>query len=351
MKSIMNTSMSSVTLSSDKKTIPTSPQSQPPQEAPAKRGLGLSRIWDSYGMLVVFAVVFIGCVIFVPNFGSFINMKGLGLAISMSGMVACGMLFCLASGDFDLSVASVIACAGVTTAVVINMTESLWLGGGAGLLLGALCGLINGFVIARLKINALITTLATMQIVRGLAYIISDGKAVGIEDERFFALGYTNWLGLPAPIWITIACLALFGFLLNKTTFGSNTLAIGGNEDAARLAGVPVVRTKIIIFVLSGLVSAAAGIILASRMTSGQPMTSIGYELIVISACVLGGVSLKGGIGKISYVIAGILILGTVENAMNLLNISPFSQYVVRGLILLAAVIFDRYKQLAKRTV
>ncbi|WP_085903064.1 L-arabinose ABC transporter permease AraH [Yersinia enterocolitica] len=342
--------MSSVTLSSDKKTIPTSPQSQPPQEAPAKRGLGLSRIWDSYGMLVVFAVVFIGCVIFVPNFGSFINMKGLGLAISMSGMVACGMLFCLASGDFDLSVASVIACAGVTTAVVINMTESLWLGG-AGLLLGALCGLINGFVIARLKINALITTLATMQIVRGLAYIISDGKAVGIEDERFFALGYTNWLGLPAPIWITIACLALFGFLLNKTTFGSNTLAIGGNEDAARLAGVPVVRTKIIIFVLSGLVSAAAGIILASRMTSGQPMTSIGYELIVISACVLGGVSLKGGIGKISYVIAGILILGTVENAMNLLNISPFSQYVVRGLILLAAVIFDRYKQLAKRTV
>ncbi|MET1557898.1 L-arabinose ABC transporter permease AraH [Yersinia enterocolitica] len=340
--------MSSVTLSSDKKTIPTSPQSQPPQEAPAKRGLGLSRIWDSYGMLVVFAVVFIGCVIFVPNFGSFINMKGLGLAISMSGMVACGMLFCLASGDFDLSVASVIACAGVTTAVVINMTESLWLGG---LLLGALCGLINGFVIARLKINALITTLATMQIVRGLAYIISDGKAVGIEDERFFALGYTNWLGLPAPIWITIACLALFGFLLNKTTFGSNTLAIGGNEDAARLAGVPVVRTKIIIFVLSGLVSAAAGIILASRMTSGQPMTSIGYELIVISACVLGGVSLKGGIGKISYVIAGILILGTVENAMNLLNISPFSQYVVRGLILLAAVIFDRYKQLAKRTV
>ncbi|MET1760767.1 L-arabinose ABC transporter permease AraH, partial [Yersinia enterocolitica] len=224
-------------------------------------------------------------------------------------------------------------------------------GGGRGLLLGALCGLINGFVIARLKINALITTLATMQIVRGLAYIISDGKAVGIEDERFFALGYTNWLGLPAPIWITIACLALFGFLLNKTTFGSNTLAIGGNEDAARLAGVPVVRTKIIIFVLSGLVSAAAGIILASRMTSGQPMTSIGYELIVISACVLGGVSLKGGIGKISYVIAGILILGTVENAMNLLNISPFSQYVVRGLILLAAVIFDRYKQLAKRTV
>ena len=204
------------------------------------------------------------------------------------------MLFCLASGDFDLSVASVIACAGVTTAVVINMTESLWIGVAAGLLLGILCGWsVNGFVIARLKINALITTLATMQIVRGLAYIISDGKAVGIEDERFFTLGYANWFGLPAPIWITVVCFIVFGLLLNKTTFGRNTLAIGGNEEAARPAGVPVVRTKIIIFILSGLVSAIAGIILASRMTSGQPMTSIGYELIVISACVLGAFRLK----------------------------------------------------------
>ncbi|WLS80702.1 L-arabinose ABC transporter permease AraH [Erwinia pyri] len=315
---------------------------------PARRRVNLSRIWDNFGMLVVFAVLFIGCTIFVPNFGSLINMKGLGLAMSMSGMVACGMLFCLASGDFDLSVASVIACAGVTTAVVINMTESLWIGIAAGLLLGVACGFINGFVIAKLKINALITTLATMQIVRGLAYIFSNGQAVGIEDERFFALGYTNWFGVPAPVWLTIGTMIIFGFLLNKTTFGRNTLAIGGNEEAARLAGVPVVRTRIIIFILSGLVSAAAGIILASRMTSGQPMTSLGYELIVISACVLGGVSLKGGIGKISYVVAGVLILGTVENAMNLLNISPFSQYVVRGLILLAAVIFDRYKQKAK---
>lgn len=313
--------------------------------------LSLGRVWDNFGMLVVFVVLFIACSFFVPNFATFINMKGLGLAISMSGIVACGMLFCLASGDFDLSVASVIACAGVTTAVVINDSGSLWLGVAAGLVLGVICGLVNGFVIAQLKINALITTLATMQIVRGLAYIISDGKAVGIEDERFFVLGYENWLGLPAPIWIMALVMVIFGFLLNKTTFGRNTLAIGGNEEAARLAGVPVVRTKIIIFILSGLVSAVAGIILASRMTSGQPMTSLGYELIVISACVLGGVSMKGGIGKISYVVAGVLILGTVENAMNLLNISPFSQYVVRGVILLAAVIFDRYKQKAKRTV
>lgn len=324
-------------------TVTTSP-------AQDKKRVNLSRIWDDFGMLLVFAILFLASMLFVPNFATFINMKGLGLAISMSGIVACGMLFCLASGDFDLSIASVIACSGVTAAVAINLTGSLLLGVSAGLLLGIGVGLINGFVVAKMKINALITTLATMQIVRGLAYIFSDGKAVGIEDERFFVLGYANWFGIPTPIWVMILCMAVFGFLLKRTTFGRNTLAIGGNEEAARLAGVPVVRVKILIFTLSGFVSALAGIILASRMTSGQPMTSIGFEMTVISACVLGGVSLKGGIGKISYVVAGVLILGTVENAMNLLNISPFAQYVVRGLILLAAVIFDRYKQLAQKT-
>lgn len=269
----------------------------------------------------------------------------------MSGMVACGMLFCLASGEFDMSVGSVVACSGVACAVGINATESITVGILAGMSVGVLFGLINGIVVAKFKINALITTLATMQMARGVGYIISDGKAVGIVEEGFFELGSSALLGIPTPIWLTALCFVLFGLLLNKTTFGRNTLAMGGNEEAARLAGVNVVRTKIIIFTMTGLIASIAGIILASRMTSGQPMTSIGFELVVISACVLGGVSMKGGIGKISYIIAGVLILGLMENAMNLLNISPFAQYVVRGLILLAAVLFDRYKQVRKARV
>lgn len=313
-----------------------------------KKQSSLGYVWDKYGMLVVFVVLFVLCSVFVPNFFTAVNMRGLGLAVSLAGMVSCGMLFCLASGDFDLSVASVIACSGVAAAVVINLSDSVTVGILAGLAVGLVFGFLNGVVVAKLKINALITTLASMQIVRGLAYIISDGKAVGIAQEDFFLLGNSEFLGIPAPVWITVACFAIFGFLMSRTVFGRNTLAIGGNEDAARLAGVNVVRTKIAIFTLSGVVSAFAGIVLASRMTSGQPMTSIGFEMTAISSCVLGGVSLKGGIGKIFFVVAGVLILGTVENAMNLLNISPFAQYVVRGLILLAAVIFDRYKQQAK---
>jgi L-arabinose transport system permease protein len=181
--------------------------------------------------------------------------------------------------------------------------------------------------------------------VRGLAYIVSDGKAIGICDEGFFGLGISSLLSIPTPVWIMTICFAVFGILLNQTVFGRNTLAIGGNPEAAHLAGIRVARTKLVIFVMQGLMSGFAGIILAARMTSGQPNAAQGLELQVISACVLGGVSLTGGVATITGVVVGVLIMGMVQNAMNLLNIPPFYQYVASGMILLAAVLFDRFKQ------
>ena len=147
------------------------------------------------------------------------------------------------------------------------------------------------------------------------------------------------------PVWIMAACFLVYGVLLNRTIFGRNTLAIGGNAEAARLAGISVTRIKIIIFALQGLMAGFAGVILAARMTSGQPNTAQGLELQVISACVLGGVSLTGGVGTMTGVIVGVFIMGTVQNSMNLLNIAPFYQYVASGSILLAAVLFDRLRQ------
>ena len=305
----------------------------------------IGNFFDRAGMLLVLALLFIGCSVFVENFLTWRNMQGLALAVTTIGMVSCTMLFCLAAGDFDLSIGSVVACAGVLAAVVMTRTDSIALGIAAGLALGALSGSINGYVVARLKINALITTLATMQIVRGLGFIISDGKAVGIGQEGFFALGSSALLGLPTPVWITAACFVVFGFILNRTVFGRDTLAVGGNAEAAHLAGIPVERVKIVIFTLQGFMAAFAGIVLASRMTSGQPNAGLGFELEVISACVLGGVSLTGGIGSMGFVIAGVLIMGIVQNAMNLMNVATFYQYVARGLILLAAVLFDRWKR------
>jgi len=302
-------------------------------------------MWDEAGMLLVFVLLFAGCSIFVEDFLSPRNLQGLALAVSTTGMVACTMLFCLASGDFDLSVGSVVAFSGVVAAVTINATGSVFVGIVAGIASGGLVGLTNGFVIAKLKVNALIATLAMMQIARGFGFIVSGGTAVGVSRPGFFRLGSSALLRIPTPVWITATCFLAFGLLLRKTTFGRNTLAIGGNREAARLAGIPVDRIKIIIFAMQGLMAGFAGVVLASRMTSGQPNTSLGFELQVISACVLGGVSLTGGVGSILFVISGVLIMGTVQNAMNLENVPTFWQYVARGAILLGAVLLDKLKQ------
>jgi len=306
-----------------------------------------SSLWKNTGMAAVFLLLFAVVSLAVPNFFSWVNLNGLALSVATVGIIACTMLFCLAAGDFDLSVGSIVAFAGVLTAVVINATGSVAAGVAAALAAGALVGLVNGVVIARLGINALITTLATMQIVRGFSYIVSDGKAIGIREEAFFSLGVSTMGGVPTPVWIMAAFFLLFGVMLNSTVFGRYALATGGNRDAAWLAGIRVARVKVAIFVLQGMVSAFAGVILASRMTSGQPAAGQGLELQVISACVLGGVSLTGGIGSMGGVIVGVLIMGTVQNAMNLLNIPPFYQYVASGAILLAAVILDRMRKRA----
>ncbi|WP_255763526.1 L-arabinose ABC transporter permease AraH [Pelomonas caseinilytica] len=302
-----------------------------------------------HSMTLGYGLLFVVLAFTVENFFSTANVIGLLLSVAQIGMVACTMMFCLASRDFDLSVGSTIAFAGVLGAMVLERTGSVGLAVGAGLLAGALIGAGNGVLIAYLRVNALIATLATMLMVRGLAFIASQGQAVGIADETFISFGDTAWLGLPRPVWTAATCFVAFGVLLNHTVFGRNTLAIGGNPEAARLAGVRVERLRVWIFLLQGVVTALAGLILSARITSGQPNAATGFELDVISACVLGGVSLQGGKARIFGVVIGVLIMGTVENVMNLLNVDAFYQYLVRGLILLAAVLLDQLKSRGER--
>ncbi|MCW1919517.1 L-arabinose ABC transporter permease AraH [Rhodobacter sp. KR11] len=299
------------------------------------------------GLVVIFALAFALVSVMVPNFLTERNMLGLLQSVVTVGIVACTMMFCLAARDFDLSVGSIVAFAGMVAVMASNATGSIILGIAAALVCGAVVGFINGVVIAKFRINALITTLATMQIVRGLALIASDGRAVGINDPAFFNIALSKTFGIPSPIWVLVALFAVFGFILNRTVFGKNTLAIGGNPEASRLAGVDVGATRIAIFALQGLVCAVAGVLLASRITSGQPNSAIGLELSVISACVLGGVSLAGGRASMAGVIVGVMIMGIAENAMNLLNIPAFYQYIVRGVILLLAVLLDNLRSQA----
>ena len=299
------------------------------------------------GLVVIFVLAFAIVALTVPNFLTERNMLGLLQSVVTVGIVACTMMFCLAARDFDLSVGSTVAFAGMTAVMASNTTGSITLGILAAVACGAFVGFVNGFVIAKFRINALITTLATMQIVRGLALIASDGRAVGINDPNFYQLALSKFLGIPTPIWVLAILFCIFGFVLNRTVFGKNTLAIGGNPEASRLAGVNVDRTRIWIFALQGVVCAIAGILLASRITSGQPNSAVGLELSVISACVLGGVSLAGGRATMAGVIVGVMIMGIAENVMNLLNIPAFYQYIVRGVILLLAVLLDNLRSSA----
>ncbi len=298
------------------------------------------------GLLVIFVLALIVVGLLVPNFVSQRNVIGLLQAVVTVGLVACSMMLCLATRDFDLSVGSTVAFSGMMAVMVTNASGSIPLGILAALVAGAAVGFANGVVIAKIGINALITTLATMQIVRGLSLLVSDGRAIGVKDPAFYNLALSKTFGIPTPVIVLFIAFIAFGLILNRTVFGRNTLAIGGNPDAARLAGVKVDWTRIAIFTIQGAMCAVAGILLASRITSGQPNAATGLELSAISACVLGGVSLAGGRATMTGVIIGVLILGIAENVMNLLNIQAFYQYVVRGAILLFAVLLDNLRSI-----
>ena len=326
--------------------------------SPGKNPSPFLALLDRAGMQLILAALIIVCWLSVRNFGSPENIMNLLLQVSTVGIVATTMLFCLASGNFDLSVGTLIPAGGVLCALVLRHGGGLFVATAAALAFGAFVGLVNGVVVARLRINALITTLSTMMMVRGAAFVFADGKSIGIANETMLSLANAAFpvirsrtgavlFQITLPVWVCLGLFGLFGFILQRTTFGRSTLAIGGNEEAARLAGIDVNRVKITIFTVQGAVAALAGVLLAARLGIGDPKTAQGSELSIISACVLGGVSLSGGVGRMSYVVAGVFIMGIVENAMNLLNIDSFYQYIVRGAILLGAVMLDRLKQRA----
>lgn len=305
----------------------------------------MKRLRESLGIL---AVLFGLCLISswqVDGFASLDNAKGLLQAVSTVGLIACTMMLCLGTADVDLSIGSTAALSGVVATVLVKSGQPATVAVAAALGAGLLVGAINGVVIARLGVNALIATLASMQFVRGAAYLIAPGgTSIGVSDEAFIKIGTWEIWGIRAPIWYMVAGFVVFGLLLNRTVFGRNALAIGGNMESARLAGIPVVRTRVAIFMLQGFIAAFAGVVLAARVSSGQPQAQVGLELQVISACVLGGVSLTGGVASMTGVVGGVLIMGVVQNAMSLRSIDTYWQMVVSGVVLLAAVLLDRLK-------
>lgn len=269
--------------------------------------------------------------------------------ISHNMCLALGMTLVIILGGIDLSVGALVAMVGtVTVGLIVNQGVPIFAGILMGLVLGVLCGAINGGFVAFFKFPAFIVTLSMMNIARGVAYIYCGGKTTRIMDERFVKIG-TGSLGLvPIPVIYMLVMIAIFSILLNKTKFGTYIYAIGGNREAARLSGVPIKITEIAVFTIAGFMASFAGIVLAARMYSGQPSVGDGHELNAIAACVLGGISMSGGVGRIGGTVMGVLVMGVINNGLNLLNVSTYWQYVAKGAIILIAVMVDWMKQRSK---
>jgi ribose transport system permease protein len=290
-------------------------------------------------------VGFVGLVIFFSllsdRFMTLSNFTNVLRQVSIQAIIAFGMTLVIISGGIDLSVGSVFAFSAILMASVVK-NGSVFLGILTALLVGALLGAINGFIIAKGKIQPFIVTLATMAIARSLTLVYSEGMPITGFPQSFRVIGRGEFTGIPVPVMIMFAIFGVIFYISNYTKLGLYTYAIGGNETAAKLSGVKVDIYKIIIYMISGLLAATSAIILTSRLNSAQPTFGTGYELDAIAAVVLGGASLSGGKGTVVGTLFGALIMGILNNGLNLLNVSPFYQQGVKGIVILIAVLLER---------
>ncbi|SHH56927.1 ABC transporter permease [Thermosipho atlanticus] len=290
-------------------------------------------------------VGFFGIVIFFSllsdRFLSLSNFINVFRQVSIQAIIAFGMTLVIISGGIDLSVGSVLAFSAVVMASIVK-GGSVFLGILAALLVGAILGAVNGLIITKGKIQPFIVTLATMAIARSLTLVYSQGMPITGFPRSFRTIGRGDVLGIPIPIIIMFIVFGIIYYISMYTKLGLYTYAIGGNEIAAKLSGVKVDKYKIIIYTISGLLSAASAIILTSRLNSAQPTFGTGYELDAIAAVVLGGASLAGGKGSVVGTLFGALIMGILNNGLNLLNVSPFYQQGVKGIVILIAVLLER---------
>jgi len=273
------------------------------------------------------------------------NLLTIALQTSMIAIIALGQTFVLITAGIDLSIGSNMAIAGVISAMALKSGMPIGIAIILGLLAGVLVGLINGSLIAYGGLPPFVVTLGTMSIVKGVALFITGGIPVTRLSKSFNVIGNNKIVGIPIPVIITIALTLLFGFILSKTKLGTRIFAVGSNLEAAKYSGINTKRTIIIVYVFSGLLAAVAGIIMASRIASGQPTAGTGYELYAVAASVIGGVSLAGGEGLLTGTLIGALIIGVLRNGLNLLSVSAFIQEIMIGSVIIIAVFADRIKR------
>ena len=308
---------------------------------------------ENLGIIVAFLVLCVFLSVFPKTSGSFFtrqNIFNVLRQISTNLFLACGMTMVIILGGIDLSVGSIIALSGcISAGCVARYNLPLPIALLMGLLVGLLVGMFNGAVISKTTIPAFIVTLATMNIAKGLAYVNTGGSPVRVVTKEWQFLG-AGYVGIfPTPVVILVIVLIITAIIMNKTKMGRHMYAVGGNQQAAEFSGIKVEKVKFFVHAFSGLMAGLAGIVLASRMYSGQPTAGDGAEMDAIAAVVVGGTSMAGGSGKIGGTIIGGLIIGVLNNGLNLLNVNSFWQYVVKGVVILLAVFLDYFRNKGKK--
>lgn len=307
----------------------------------------IGKILSRYGIYIAFVILFAALSIASPVFLTATNIINIFRQISVIGTISVGMTFVIITGGIDLSVGAVMALSAVITASMVRTESTVPIAPAilCGLLIGLLCGAFSGFFVAKMQVQEFIATLATMTITRGICYVYTDGRPItGLKESfRFIGIGSAGPIPIPVIIFVTVVIIGIF--FLNFTKFGRHVFAVGGNEKAALVSGINVGRVKFACYMISGLTSALAGIVHCARIQTGQPVAGEGYELDAITAVAIGGASLSGGRGSILGTVVGMLLIGTMTNGLDLLNVSSYYQQVIKGVIILVAVLSDRKKQ------
>lgn len=303
----------------------------------------MSELTTVIALIILMAVI----TIINSNFLTANNLLNLLLQVTSNALIAFGMTFVILTGGIDLSVGSILALSSALTAGLLGSGMPVTLAILISLILGCILGMMNGLLISYGKLAPFIVTLATMTIFRGATLVYTNGNPItkGLSDTFLFQfLGQGYIVGIPFPVIIMFIVFIVLYVLLHKTAFGKSVYAIGGNEKAAYISGVKLNKVKIIIYSISGIMASISGLIITSRLSSAQPTAGASYEMDAIAAVVLGGTSLSGGKGRILGTLIGALIIGVLNNGLNIIGVSAFWQQVVKGIVILIAVLIDRFK-------
>ncbi len=313
-----------------------------------KKPIDFKKLFNAYGMLLILVLLFLGLSASVEGFLSVRTILSIMEQVSMFGIISIGVTFAIITTGIDLSSGSVVALAAVIAASIVSVADNIFAAGGgflAAIAVGALCGAINGGFTAYGRIPPFIATLGMMTIARGVAQIASNGRPIDASSDAFTWIADMSLFGIPGLVFIYAIVVVLSHILLSRSKFGRHVYAIGGNVNAARISGISVRKTLMLVYIFAGALAGLAGAMLAARTYAGNPSYGLAWELDAIAAAVIGGTSLAGGVGSVPMCVIGALIIGTTNKGLNLLGVSPYWQQIVKGAIIIIAVLLDTLKR------